>query len=97
MSYKKTTPRGRLAGYHPSLFKAYLIARGYDPPKKIASQIGISERTCVNKLSGSSAWNRQQLLRLKVVLHMSNDDFCNLLMDSSDEYIQKVRESYGGL
>lgn len=94
MTTKRPTQRGRITGYHPRLFKAFLISKGFDPPATFAETIGLTRSTFIHKLSGDSPWSRQQMLRIKTFFKMNNDEFCNIFMDTSDEYIRKVREQY---
>lgn len=81
----------RSRGYNPNKFKAYLIEHGFDPPNTFASVLGLSSLSFGKKLRGDSVWKHHELLRIKVYFKMTNDKFCGLFYDTSDEMFQSIQ------
>lgn len=81
-------PRGKGAGsfnfYHPNKFRGYLLTKGYEPPTKFASVLGMSEQTFGMKIRGHTAWKFTELARIKYKLRMNDHDFCEIFFDTTE-------------
>ena len=82
--------RLRVPGFHPNMFKGFLIAKGFDPPKTFASVLGYTELTMTHKISGDSPMAWKDLYRIRDYFNMTPEQFCDMFFDTTPE---KVRES----
>lgn len=78
----------RTPGFHPNLFKGFLIAKGYDPPKTFASTLGYTELTMTHKISGDSPMTWKDLYRIRKEFQMPPEQFCEMFFDLSLEQLK---------
>lgn len=73
----------RDSGYNKNKFKALLIENGYEPPSSFYINAGVSLDKFRKQLSGRSPFNRLELLRIKYLLHLSDEKFCDIFFDTT--------------
>ena len=73
----------RDSGYNRNKFKALLLENGFEPPSSFYVHAGVTQDRFRRQLRGDKPFSRLELLRIKHMLHISDEKFCDIFFDTT--------------